>query len=65
MQRHWSYFMIEGEDIANVVFDAYRHLNYSASGRETLQQALTEVRKAERETSAARSVRLKSSRTRR
>ena len=62
MQRHWSYFMIEGEDIANVVFDAYRHLNYSASGRETLQQALTEVLNAKREITASRSGRRKSSR---
>ncbi len=65
MQRHWSYFMIEGEDIANVVFDAYRRLNFSASGRETLQQALTEVRNALRETPASRPGRRKSSRTRR
>jgi hypothetical protein len=65
MQRHWSYFMIEGEDIANVVFDAYRRLNYSTSGRETLQQALTEVQNAVRETSAPRPGRRKSSRNRR
>jgi hypothetical protein len=59
-QRYWSYFMIEGEDIANVVFDAYRHLNYSASGRATLQQALTEVLNAKREITAARTGRRKS-----
>jgi hypothetical protein len=41
--RQWSYLMIEGEDIANVVFDAYRDISYSDEGVDQLKSALADI----------------------
>lgn len=41
--KHWSYLMIEGDDIANVVFEGYRP-KLTEEGLEALDQALAALR---------------------
>jgi hypothetical protein len=48
-QRKWSWMVLAGKDVANVVFDAYSRVEYSDDGTTMLDEELQKMEEAESE----------------